>query len=277
MQNNRKIGAKMSEISAKHIREITGGKTETAIVLGSGLNFYGEQIDSAKVIPYQEIPDFPVSTAPGHKGQLISANISGKPVLLMQGRFHLYEGYDVTVITDVIRSLKLAGIKRLLLTNASGGINENFRPAELMLITDHINLTGRNPLIGANDESIGLRFPDMSKAYSPKLRETMLQAAENCRVKLHQGVYIGVTGPSFETPAEIRMMRTMGADAVGMSTVLEAIAAVHGGMEVCGLSFISNLAAGILDQPITCEEVMEEAEKVKPVVAKLLEEFISLL
>lgn len=267
----------MTNNSADYIRSITGGNAKTAIILGSGLNFYADQVEGSKQIPYSQIPDFPVSTAPGHKGQLVYSSISGKEVILMQGRFHLYEGYPVSTIAHVIRSLRLAGVENLLITNASGGINQTFKPAELMLITDHINLTGQNPLIGENDDSIGLRFPDMSTAYNPELREIMLQAAAETGVKLHQGVYAGVSGPSFETPAEIRMMRTMGADAVGMSTVLETIAAVHCRMRVCALSFISNLAAGILEQPITCEEVMEEAEKVKPFMAKLLAQYLKLI
>lgn len=261
--------------SATAIRSAFGGDIDTALVLGSGLNFFADTLDQRQALDYAVIPHFPRSTAPGHAGRLVSGSLGGRRVLVLQGRFHLYEGYTAQTIAQVVRTLKFAGVRNLLLTNASGGINAAFAPGDLMMLTDHINLTGQNPLIGANDERFGPRFPDMSKAYDPELRQVLRQAAAQAGVTLREGVYASVTGPSFETPAEIRMMRTMGADAVGMSTVLEAIAAAHCGMRVAAVSCVSNLAAGILDQPITLEEVIETGQRVREPFAALLRAFVA--
>ena len=263
--------------SADYILRNFGGGAETALILGSGLNYFAESLTDGQTIDYAAIPHFPRSTAPGHYGRLRRGRLGDKQVIVLQGRFHLYEGHPVEAIAHVIRTLKLLGVARAVFTNAAGGINREFKPGELMLISDHINLTGHNPLAGHNDDFFGPRFPDMSTAYSPRLRGLMRQAAQGISLMLREGVYAGVIGPSFETPAEIRMMRAIGADAVGMSTVLEVIAAVHCGMEAVGVSCVSNMAAGILDQPITVEEVMQVAEEIKGDFSALLRAFVDLL
>ncbi|CAM3566372.1 purine-nucleoside phosphorylase [Marinicrinis lubricantis] len=251
------------EEAGKYLRSQLGQVPEIGLILGSGLGVLSEQIEEAMTIPYHKIPHFPISTVQGHAGELVVGKLAGKHVFMMKGRFHLYEGYDVQTVTFPIRVMKFLGIRTLLVTNAAGGINTSFEPGDLMLIEDHINLTFRNPLIGPNDERMGSRFPDMSEAYSSRLRELALQAAQEQGISLKKGVYIGLLGPSYETPAEIRMMRGMGADAVGMSTVAEVIAARHAGLEVLGISCISNMASGILQQPLSHQEVMETTEKVK--------------
>ena len=234
------------------------------LVLGSGLGVLADEIENACVLPYGDIPHFPVSTAPGHAGRLVAGRLAGKDVLVMQGRFHYYEGYGLERIAFPLRVFKAMGAETLFLTNAAGGVNETFAPGDLMLITDHINLNGANPCVGANDDAIGPRFFDMSKAYDPGLRAAARAAAAEIGVGLREGVYMWFTGPSFETPAEIRAARALGADAVGMSTVPETIAAVHCGLKVLGVSCITNLAAGISKKPITTEEVLEISEREKP-------------
>lgn len=238
-------------------------KPEIGLILGSGLGVLAEQMEDAIRIPYGEIPNFPVSTVEGHAGEMLIGTVAGRTVLLMNGRFHLYEGYDASTVAFPVRVMKALGVHTLVVTNAAGGINTSFEPGDLMLIDDHINFTFRNPLIGPNEDEIGPRFPDMSEAYSSRLREIALQAAKEQGVDLVRGVYIGLLGPSYETPAEIRMMRTLGADAVGMSTVNEVVVARHAGIEVLGISCISNMAAGILPQPLSHQEVVETAERVK--------------
>ncbi|API90463.1 purine-nucleoside phosphorylase [Virgibacillus pantothenticus] len=238
-------------------------KPKIGLILGSGLGVLAEEIGDAVTIPYQEIPDFPESTVSGHKGQLVSGLLKGKPVIAMQGRFHYYEGYSMQQVTFPIRVFKELGIETLLVTNAAGGINEQFQPGNLMLITDHINNMGVNPLIGRNDDCLGVRFPDMSEVYSKRLIAHAESCAQEIGLSIQKGVYVGNTGPSYETPAEVRMLRTLGGDAVGMSTVPEVIVAAHAGMEVLGISCISNMAAGILDQPLTHDEVIETTEQVK--------------
>lgn len=233
------------------------------LILGSGLGVLADEIEDAVVIPYNEIPHFPVSTVSGHKGQLVSGLLKGKPVIAMQGRFHYYEGYPMQQVTFPVRVFKELEIETLLVTNAAGGVNEQFRPGDLMLITDHINNMGANPLIGKNDNQLGVRFPDMSEVYSKKLIAHAESCAKDIGLPIQKGVYVGNTGPSYETPAEVRMLRTLGGDAVGMSTVPEVIVAAHAGMEVLGISCISNMAAGILDQPLTHDEVIETTERVK--------------
>jgi len=244
---------------------------DTAIILGSGLNHIAENLEDAVFLDYRNIPAFPVSTAPGHKGRLAFGKLSGKDVICMQGRLHYYEGHCKEDIVFPIRLFKELGVKTLIVTNAAGGINENFDVGDIMLITDHINLTGTNPLIGKNLDCFGTRFPDMTYAYAPRLREKAKEAAEQLGIKLREGVYIGVTGPSFETPAEIRAFRVMGADAVGMSTVFEVIAAVHAGIEVLGFSLITNKAAGISGKCLSGEEVNEIGRRSGEKLGKLIE------
>ncbi len=253
-----------------HVKDIP----ETAIILGSGLGHIAENLTEAVVIPYKEIPGFPVSTAPGHASQLIIGKLSGVPVILFKGRFHLYEGYRMEQIAFPIRCLKLLGCKTLILTNAAGGVNQEFAPGDLMVISDHINMTGQNPLIGQNYDTLGPRFPDLSYLYSPSLRTLAHTSAQELGISLKEGVYAWMTGPSFETPAEITMVRNNGGDAVGMSTVPEAITAAHSGIQVLGISCISNMAAGVLDQPITESEVMEIGKMVAKNFGKLIEKIV---
>lgn len=236
---------------------------EIGLILGSGLGVLAEVMENAVTVPYRDIPHFPISTVEGHAGEMVMGTVKGKPAVLMNGRFHLYEGHDAAIVAFPIRVMKRLGVKKLLVTNAAGGINTRYRPGDLMLIGDHINLMARSPLIGPNDPSLGVRFPDMSEAYSRKLRGTGIEAAKELGISLQEGVYAAVLGPSYETPAEIRMMRHLGADAVGMSTVPEVIAARHAGIDVLGISCITNMAAGILDEPLSHQEVMDTADRVK--------------
>lgn len=256
------------------IREKTQQTPEIAIVLGSGLSPMAERLTDVDIIPYCEIPHFKVSTAPGHTGRLMFGKLEGVPVLCMQGRLHYYEGYSLADVTYPIRVMAKLGIRQLILTNACGGLDPDMKPGTLMLITDHINLLGTNPLIGPNEEAFGPRFPDMTFAYSKRLRDLSLACAKALDIGLEQGVYIAYTGPSFETPAEIRWMQTFGAKAVGMSTVPEAIVGVHSGLEVMGISCITNLAAGILDVPLTGEEVIEAAGAASEAFIRLLSEIV---
>ncbi len=249
--------------AAAYIASVAPQNPEIGLIMGSGLGVLGDYIEEATVIPYDDIPHFPVSTVEGHAGELMVGKLAGRTVVLMRGRFHMYEGYGPELTAFPVRVMKELGVKQLVVTNAAGGINTGYQPGDLMIITDHINLTGRNPLIGPNDEELGPRFPDMSEAYSRRLGAIAKTEAAKLGFELREGVYVGVLGPSYETPAEIRMMRTMGADAVGMSTIAEVIAARHSGIEVLGISCISNMASGILDQPLSHQEVMETTEKVK--------------
>ena len=249
------------EETVAYIQNKTGKKPETAIVLGSGLGQLADKLEDAVVIPYEELPHWKSSTAPGHNGRLLFGTLGGKEVVCMQGRLHYYEGYSMEDITYPVRVMAKLGIKNLLLSNAAGGINTDFAPGQLMLITDHINFLGRNPLMGPNEADFGVRFCDMSYAYHPELRRLALEAAEELGQNLAQGVYVATTGPSYETPAEIRMFRMWGASAVGMSTVPEVIVANHSGLRVMGISCITNMAAGVLDQPLTEEEVLETGAK----------------
>jgi purine-nucleoside phosphorylase len=263
--------------AAQYIQDKLQVKPEIGLILGSGLGDLAEEMGDAVTIPYEEIPGFLRSTVAGHKGRMVIGDLVGRSCLAMQGRFHYYEGYDLKQVTLPVRVMKELGIKQLIVTNAAGGINLNFAPGDLMVIVDHINLMGSNPLIGPNIEGQGPRFPDLSQAYSLRLQELAFRIAAELNMTLRKGVYIGVSGPSYETPAEIRMFRTLGADAVGMSTVPEVIVAAHCGMEVLGISCISNMAAGILDQPLSHEEVMETAERVKEKFTKLIKGIIGQL
>jgi purine-nucleoside phosphorylase len=256
--------------AAKYIREKCKATPQIGLILGSGLGVLADEITDAAHIPYQEIPHFPVSTVEGHAGELIIGELEGKSVLVMAGRFHLYEGHAVEKVSFPIRVMKELGIETLVVTNAAGGINESYEPGDLMLIKDHINMMFRNPLIGPNDPELGVRFPDMSNAYDGELRELAHGVAGEQGVQLKEGVYAAVLGPSYETPAEIRMLRVLGGDAVGMSTVPEVIVARHAGIRVLGISCITNMAAGILPQPLSHDEVMETANRVKEMFIRLV-------
>ncbi|MGM0791642.1 MAG: purine-nucleoside phosphorylase [Bacillota bacterium] len=249
--------------AAKFLKEKYGETPKIGLILGSGLGVLAEEIEQPVKIPYNEIPDFPVSTVEGHAGQLVFGLLNGVQAVAMQGRFHYYEGYSFDKVTFPVRVMKELGVEILIVTNAAGGVNESFAPGDLMLISDHINNMGSNPLIGPNDSKLGVRFPDMSEAYSRELRQQAREIAGKLNISIQEGVYVGNTGPTYETPAEVRMLRTMGGDAVGMSTVPEVIVARHAGLKVLGISCISNMAAGILDQPLNHEEVIETTEKVK--------------
>ena len=256
--------------AADYITDNIAIKPNLGLILGSGLGVMAEEITSPTIISYEDIPNFPVSTVEGHAGQLVVGELAGQKVVAMQGRFHYYEGYSMPEIALPVRVMKMIGCQGLIVTNAAGGVNENFAPGDFMAITDHINLTGDNPLIGANLSELGPRFPDMSAAYDPTWRDIADDVAADLGVKLRRGVYAGLAGPSYETPAEIKMLARLGADAVGMSTVPEVITANHMGLRVLGISCITNMAAGILPQPLNHEEVVEIAEKVRPQFKKLV-------
>ncbi|MGI6395097.1 MAG: purine-nucleoside phosphorylase [bacterium] len=249
------------------------------ITLGSGLGSFAENAKKLMIFPYAEIPGFPSSTVKGHSGRLILAKDekSGKNFWIMQGRVHFYEGYSMAEVVFPLRVLITLGIKKFIVTNAAGGVNRNFNAGDLMIIRDHINMTGTNPLIGKNIEEFGTRFPDMTNAYSRKLSMLLQKAAVENGISLKEGVYIGLSGPTFETPAEVRMAEILGADAVGMSTVPEVIAARHAGVEVAGVSFISNKGAGYTQTPLTHEEVSDNAAQVEKRFGTLMERFISLV
>ena len=265
------------EEAAASVRSRCQTLPETAIVLGSGLGDFADTLLDAIATPYGDIPHWPASKVVGHAGRLVIGNVGGKRVAALAGRVHYYEGHDLGTIVFPIRVMARLGVKRLILTNAAGGINTGFAQGALMIIDDHINLLGSNPLIGPNDDRFGERFPDMSHVYSPRLRAIADEAARARGVAVSHGVYIAVHGPSYETPAEIRAFRALGADAVGMSTVPEAIAGRHMGMEVLGISCISNMAAGVLPQPLVHDEVMETTRRVRGSFVALLEGIIERL
>lgn len=249
------------EECVRAIRERTSFVPEIGIVLGSGLGGFAENIDVNSFVEYKDIPGFPVSTVSGHAGRFIFGYIYGKPVVAMQGRVHYYEGYSMEDVVLPIRVMKLLGISKLILTNAAGGVNESFKPGDLMMIKDQISSFVPNPLIGKNIDELGTRFPDMSNVYSDRLQRLILDISSEINIEIKSGVYLQLTGPSYETPAEIRMCRLLGADAVGMSTTCEAIVANHMGLEVCGISCITNMAAGILDVKLDHKEVQQTADK----------------
>lgn len=248
--------------AASFIREKGAGEIEIGLILGSGLGELGDEVENAIQIPYETIPNFPTSTVEGHAGQLVYGTLGGKKVLAMQGRFHYYEGYSLEMVTFPVRVMKALGIHSIIVTNAAGGLNLDFTPGELMLITDQINFTGVNPLIGPNDNEMGVRFTDMSQAYDKEYQEIVRNVAKEMNLDLKEGVYMGFTGPTYETPAEIKMARVIGADAVGMSTVPEVIVARHSGLRVIGVSCITNLAAG-MQASLNHAEVVETTERVK--------------
>ncbi|MBK7857592.1 MAG: purine-nucleoside phosphorylase [Archangiaceae bacterium] len=247
---------------------------KVGIILGSGLGAFADALQDATAISYSELPNFPQSSVVGHAGRLVLGKLGGESIVAMQGRVHFYEGYTPQEVAFPARVLCKLGIKALVVTNAAGGINTAFQAGDLMAITDHLNLAGYNPLTGKNDDSLGPRFPDMSTAYDPKLLRLLEKSAVESKVPLRKGVYACLSGPSYETPAEIRMLRTLGADAVGMSTVPEVIAAAHMGVKVAGISCITNLAAGISKTALSHEEVGETAEKSRGIFQRLLERFL---
>lgn len=256
------------------VREKVDFVPRVAIVLGSGLGDYAEQIRVAAQLDYGEIEGFPVSTVPGHAGKFIFGYVDQVPVVCMKGRVHYYEGYSISDVVLPVRLMGMMGAGTLFLTNAAGGVNPSFHAGDLMLIRDQISLFAPNPLIGENVEELGVRFPDMSRIYDPELQELIRSAAKENGIFLQEGIYTQLTGPSFESPAEIRALRLFGADAVGMSTAVEAIAARHMGLKVCGVSCISNLAAGMTGEPLTHEEVQEAADLAAPRFAKLVTESV---
>lgn len=253
------------EAAAQYVRKHTRHQPEFGIVLGSGLSALAEAVEDPNFIPFHEIPNFPVSSVVGHSGQLVIGKLEGRSVLVMQGRVHFYEGYSMSQVTLPIRMMKVLGIHTVILTNAAGGVNRSFKAGDVMLITDHINLigmAGQNPLRGPNDESFGPRFPDMSQPYDRGLRELALKVAADHHIGLQQGVYMCLAGPSFESPADVRFLRMIGVDAVGMSTVPETVVACHAGLRVLGLSGISNALSGEEDGPQTTHEEVLEAGRI---------------
>ena len=250
------------------------GRADIAVVLGSGLGDYVDALENAKAVDYRDIPHFPVSTVSGHKGRWYTGTLHGRRVCMMQGRFHAYEGYDLSDVTMPIRVMQRLGVSTVILTNAAGGVNLAYQAGDLMLINDFLNLTGKNPLIGPNIDEYGPRFPDMTYALDRDLKALALATADRLNIPLQQGVYCWLNGPTYETPAEIRMTRILGADAVGMSTVPEIIVARHSGMKTVGISCITNMAAGVLDQPLNHAEVMEMGNKVKGTFRALLDAMI---
>lgn len=261
------------QTAADTVRQAVG-EAEIGIILGSGLGDYVEALTDAQSIDYADIPGFPRSTVPGHKGRWVTGTLHGKRVCMMQGRFHAYEEYDLRDVTLPVRVMALLGVKTLIVTNAAGGVNLSFHPGDLMLITDCINFSGMNPLRGENLDAFGPRFPDMSQAYSRELIGLAERCAEEMGVSVQKGVYCWFNGPCFETPAEIRMARVLGADAVGMSTAVEATAARHCGMRVCGISCVCNKGAGLSPTPLTHEEVQAAADAAAPLFKRLVKESI---
>ena len=269
----------MTKIKAagEYIKKLIPEDIDTAVVLGSGLGELADEIENAIIIDYKSIPNFPVSTIKGHAGRLIAGRLGCTNVIAMQGRFHFYEGYSMDEVTFPIRVLSYLGVNKIILTNAAGGINTNFVPGDLMVIKDHINLSGNNPLVGRNLDEFGLRFPDMSETYSKRLGDKLVNIYKENNINFITGIYVGLTGPSFETPAEIRMLRILGGDVVGMSTVPEAIVAKHCGMEVAGISCVTNMAAGILNKPLNHEEVINTANMVKDKFKIVIRELLKVM
>lgn len=263
------------EEALKYVKKKSSVRPEAAVILGSGLGGLSRAIEAADVIPYTEIPYWPRSTAPGHAGRLVLGLIEGRPVAAMQGRVHYYEGYDMQEITFPVRVLASLGIKALVVTNASGSVNKDFLPGTIAAITDHINFMGANPLSGVNNEQWGPRFPDMSEAYDKKFIETLERAARSEKTEIKKGVYMAFSGPSFETPAEVRMARLLGADMVGMSTVPEVLTANHMGVRVLGISCAANYASGITKEKLTHDDVLTVMEKCGGGISRLIKRFLA--
>lgn len=263
-----------AEKAARVIRERAGTDVPVAIVLGSGLGGFADELSEATAVPYDQIPGFARATVEGHAGRLVIGKAGGSLIVAQQGRFHFYEGYSLEDVTFPIRVLKLLGVRTLILTNASGALNVEYSPGTLMVITDHINLMGVNPLVGPNDNRFGPRFPDLTNVYSPELQDTVLREAKAMGLQMRRGVYAALTGPSYETPAEIHMVRALGAHAVGMSTVPEAIVARHMDIQVVGISCITNLAAGVTDRPVDHSQVIAVGENIRESFTELLRRVI---
>ncbi len=260
-----------ADAAARHIRDRCGSPPALAVVLGSGLGDFAETLDDAVRLDYGSLPHWPPSRVIGHAGRLVIGTLHGRRVAALAGRAHLYEGHPASAAAFATRVMARLGVRRIILTNAAGGINTHFAEGSLMIIDDHINLMGANPLAGDNDERFGVRFPDMTEVYSHALRAVAHEAAETAGIDLRHGIYAGLAGPSYETPAEIRFLRTIGADAVGMSTIPEAIAARHAGLEVLGISCITNMAAGVLPRPLDHDEVLETTRRVRGAFIGLLD------
>jgi len=267
---------RMNEATA-HIQSLISSQPRIGLILGSGLGELADDIQDAVRIPYESIPHFPISTVEGHAGQLVIGRLHDQTVIAMQGRFHYYEGYTMQEVTFPVRVMKALGVDHLIVTNACGGMNPEFEPGDLMLIRDHLNMTGANPLIGANESTLGPRFPDMSRAYTPDLLELVRETAQSLGIKVKQGVYAGITGPSYMTPAELTMLRLMGGDAVGMSTVPEAIVASHMSMKVIGISCVTDMAIGEHLEPLSHEQVIEVANRTKPKFISLVKAVVQRL
>ena len=262
------------ESTVNYIKEkIKDFQPEIGIILGSGLGDFADGFESI-IIPYNDIPGFEKSNVQGHKGQLVFAQINGKKVVMMQGRYHFYEGYSMQTVTFPVKVMKKLGVKTLIITNAAGAVTPEFRPGDLMLITDHINFMGTNPLIGKNDETLGTRFPDMSEVYSKELIQKAESIAQKLNINYQKGVYAATTGPSYETPSEIKMFRMLGANAVGMSTAPEAIVANYCGLKILGISCLTNYAAGVSETPLNHQEVIDTANRVKESFKNLLSEIL---
>lgn len=274
MANTEGLGYDQIQETAAWLLGRIGEAPQVGLILGSGLGSLADEFEAAEAFDYAEIPHFPTSTVKGHAGRLVFGEFSGKRAVAMQGRFHFYEGWRLDQVTFPVRVFAELGCELLAVTNSSGGINADWSPGDLMLIRDHLNLTGNNPLVGPNDERLGVRFPDMSDPYDLGLRRHIMKLARELGVKLRTGIYVGVLGPSYETPAEIKMMRRLGGDAVGMSTVPEVIVANHAGMRVIGLSCITNMASGVTEQPLTHAEVTETAALARERFSHLLREVI---
>lgn len=262
-------------MASEYVKSKVGDeKIDLGVVLGSGLSGLTDLLTDPIIIPYKDIPYFPISTVQGHDGKLYIGKLGDVRVLMMKGRVHYYEGYEMKDVTFPTRVMKMLGIERLLLTNAAGAVNESYKPGDIAIITDHINLAMRNPLIGKNMDEFGVRFPDMSEVYTKEFRDIAKRVGKRLGVTLREGVYAYLTGPSYETPAEVRMIRILGGDMAGMSTVPEAIVARHQGMKVLGISCMTNMAAGILDKPLSHEEVLETSDRVKDTMMNLVENVI---
>nr|WP_025701261.1 purine-nucleoside phosphorylase [Paenibacillus forsythiae] len=260
-----------------YIQRLTDDRPEVGLILGSGLGDLADEMEDAIKIPYHEIPFFSRTSVESHAGLLVIGRLEGKAVIAMQGRFHYYEGHSMDAVTFPVRVMRALGTERLLITNSSGGVNESYQTGDVMIISDHINLMGANPLVGPNDDRLGVRFPDLTNAYCPDLRRLAHQAAADQGIGLQEGVYVGWSGPSFETPAEVRMTRILGGDAVGMSTIPEVIAANHAGMKVLALSCVCNMAAGIMPGELTSEEVFEAARGLKGKLTGLVRGILKLI
>lgn len=268
------MNIKIVNESVSYIKTRITGKPEMGIILGSGLGAIADNVKNKQTIKYSEVPNLPISTVQGHAGRFVYGNINGKNVLIMDGRSHYYEGNKMEDLSLPIYIMKQLGIEKVVITNAAGGINVNYKPGDLMLIKDHINFVFNNPLIGKNDDNLGTRFPDMSTVYDKGLLKIARECSDLLKINVKEGIYFMMSGPCYETPAEIRMARILGGDAVGMSTVPEVIAAAHCGIKVLGISCITNMAAGILDKPLSHKEVMETSELVKDKFISFLNEII---